>query len=147
MKYKYLTHYKFGLEGDEQRQIPKLLNEIAWNNYISLDKGVLIVKKHYAWDGSSIPHKKTLRILSLWLYNPDKYCKVASLVHDALCQLMRESRLPRHHKEFIDGLYRDMCVEGGMSARQANHRYKALRKFPNAGVYPEKNPRNKIFET
>jgi len=147
MKYSLTEHYKYKLEATEMRQIGITGYEFD-NRYMKLlDNGQLFVQAGYAWDGSSIPHKKLFQRLSLGLYDPDKYCKVASLIHDALCQAMREGLLPATFKLRADYLYWKMCIEGGMSKGQAARRYKALRKFGDVGIQPEKNPRNKIYDT
>ena len=147
MKYSLTKHYKYKLEATEMRQIGITGYEFD-NRYMKLlDNGQLFVQAGYAWDGSSIPHKKLFQRLSLGLYDPDKYCKVASLIHDALCQAMREGLFPACWKPEIDCLYKIMCTEGGMSKRQAERRFKALRKFGDVGIQPEKNPRNKIYDT
>jgi len=156
MKYSRTKHYKYKLEETEMRQTGIMGYEID-NRYMKmLPNGQLFVQTGYAWDGSSIPHKRKIRALSylnplVWVrikdaYDADKYCKTASLIHDALCQAMREGLIRKTEKPWADGLYSQMCVEGGMSQKQANRRYKALRKFGDAGIQPEKNPRNKIFE-
>ncbi len=147
MKYSHTKHYKYKLEETEKRQTVITSYDFDNRYFAMLNDGQFFVKKGYAWDGSSIPLKKLWRFFSLGLYNPDKYCKVASLLHDALCQAMRVKLLPKTCKPVADWLYRTMCIEGGMSKRQAKMRYKALRKFGDAGITPEKNPRNRIYET
>ncbi len=141
MKYRKTKGYKYILE--EEFRVFIEIEEPAWNNYISLDRGFLIIRKGYAWDGSSVPLKK------LWrpIFDSDKYCKKASIVHDCLCQLMRESLLPKTFKEYADQFYKQMCIEGGMSKRQAGLRYWVLRKFGEVGIRKRKKPRGKIFET
>jgi hypothetical protein len=147
MKYSLTHHYKYKLEETEMRWTAFEGYEFN-NRYMKmLPNGQLFVQAGYAWDGSSIPHKGLFRFLSLGIYKPDKYCKVASLIHDALCQAMREGLLPASCKQEADALYRDMCIGGGMSHKQANRRYRALRKFGDVGIKPEKNPRNKIYDT
>ena len=141
MKYRVLRNYKYCLVEDEQRHVE--IFENAHNDYISLNHGSLIIKVGFAWDGSSVPLK---RFIPQWVYDFDKYCKIASLVHDSLCQLIREELLSKSHKRYIDGLYRDMCIEGGMSKRQANLRYRILRMAPDAGISIRKYPRGKIME-
>lgn len=123
------------------------LPDCRGNSYFAfIHKGELITRSNYAWDGSSIPYKKFLRVLSFGLYDADRYCKEASLKHDALCQLMREGYLDRKHKQYIDDLYRRDCIAAGMPVWQANLRYKALRKFGDKYIQPEKKPRGKIIE-
>ena len=141
MKYSRTKGYKFKLEEDFKAYVEILTN--CHNDYISLNEGVLIIKYAYAWDGSSIPLK---RFVPRWVYDFDKYCKIASLVHDSLCQLMREGVLPKQSKEYIDGLYRDMAIEGGLSKRNADRRYRWLRKFGDAYIEKEEHPRDEIFE-
>ena len=147
MKYSLTKHYKYKLEETEMRETLIWGFEFNTPYMAMLDNGQLFVKKGYAWDGSSIPFKKIFRVLSLGMYDPDRYCKIASLIHDALCQAIREGFIPKHRKQVIDFLYRTMLIEGGMSERRAILRYNALRRFGDVGIEPEKNPRNKIFET
>lgn len=143
MQYRELKGYKYELMAAEKIKVElpdiTLLNN-AINPYIRLRNGVLTVKKHYAWDGSSIPFKKYYK----WLWDSDKYCKIASLFHDALSQLMREDLLSKKYKAYIDFLYKNMLIEGGMNKWQANLRYWFLRKFGNAGIQKRKNPRGRI---
>ncbi len=144
MLYRELKGYKYELMAAIKIKVDlpdiTLLNN-AINPYIRLRNGILTGKKHYHWDGSSVPFKK---YVPKWLWDSDKYCKIASLFHDILCQLIREGLLDKKYKPYIDKLYRTMLIEGGMSKWQANLRYLALRKFGNAGIQKEKNPRGKI---
>ncbi len=109
MKYRKTKGYKYILCEDELLDLD--IFEQAYNNYISLSLGSLTVREGYAWDGSSIPFKK---YVPNRLHDFDKYCKTASLIHDALCQLMREGMLSKDHKQYADMLYRDMCIEERM---------------------------------
>ena len=147
MKYSKIRAYKYKLEEGYIRQTDIVGYEFDTRYYSMLDDGMFLVKYGYAWDGSSIPYKKLIRVLSLWQYNGDRYCKEASLVHDALCQAIREGQLPPEYKLQADMLYRLMCIEGGMRIKWAKRRYYALRKFGNSGIQPEKEPRNKIYDT
>ncbi len=141
MEYSLVRKYKYKLEADYAITIS--IDHDCHNSYISLDKQKLLLKKGYVWDGSSVPLK---RFIPKWLFDSDKYCKTASLVHDSLCQLMREELLPKARKEQADKIYRNMCLDGGMGKRQANLRFWALRKFGDGGIEKEKYPRNMIFE-
>lgn len=140
MRYRLTKGYKYILESIERVKVQ--LPDSKGNRFIKIKEGVLTIRKNYAWDGSSVPLKKWFK----WIYDADRYCKKASLTHDALCQLMREGLLDRKYKEYIDGLYRDMCILGGMGKRQANLRYKFLRRFGDPYIQPEKNPRGRVFE-
>jgi len=109
--------------------------------YMFIYKGFLYIKKGYCWDGSSIPGKKWLKLIIRW--DTDKHCKIASLVHDALCQLMREGLLDHKYKKDIDMLYRSMCIRGGMSVKEANGRLWFLQKFGKKHI--KIKPKRKIF--
>jgi hypothetical protein len=102
------------------------------HGYVTLVGGVLTIQKFYQWDGSSVPLKKWWR----WIWNSDKYCKVASLEHDALYQLMQNGLLSTDHKDYIDAIYGEKCIKGGMGKRQAALRVWALQKFAKVKVEP-----------
>ena len=140
MKYRKTKGYKYILVEDEQVLID--LPVLASHKYITLCDGELIVRDGYAWDGSSIPLKGVLKLFG---WDSDKYCKTASLIHDALCQLMREGLLAKTYKAYIDDFYRGMCVQGGMSEFQAKLRYKGLRSAGEWGITKRDNPRDKVF--
>jgi len=67
----------------------------------------------------------------------------ASLVHDALYQLMREDHLPRELRKLVDDLMRAHLLEDGMSRFRAWYSYRAVRFFggpaaeraPTAGTF------------
>ena len=147
MKYSKVKAYKYKLEEVFTCET-EITDYVFSNRYYQIEAdGTFIIKKGYAWDGSSVPYKKVLRFASLGFYDPDKYCKVASLIHDGLCQAMREGLLPKELKKQADNLYRLMCIAGGMSVSRATDRYFFLRKFGNVGIEPEKHPRNTIYDT
>jgi len=134
MFFRKAKHYKYLLKKDFEIECPELpLFEISFNNYVSLNNGILKISKGYAWDGSSIPLKKWFK----WIYDCDKHCKIASLIHDALCQLIREQSLSMKYKSQVDAIYRKWCILGGMNKRIANFRYKGLRRFGNPFVQPK----------
>lgn len=160
MKYSKVKAYKYKLEENFVRQTAIVGFNFDTRYYSMLDDGAFLEKRGYCWDGSSVPYKKLLRIASLWIYDPDKYCKEASLTHDGLCQAIREGLLPAICKLEADLLYRKMCIEGRkaktkkLTAKKlkkirawAAKRYWAVREFGEAGIKPEKKPRNKIYDT
>jgi len=160
MKYSKVKTYKYKLEANYLRETGITGYDFSTRYYTMLDDGTFLVKYGYAWDGSSIPHKGLLRILSFWTYDADRYCKEASLLHDALCQAMREGQLGKEWKVIADQLYEKMCIEGRKAKTKnitpqklkkirkwAERRYWALREFGDKGVEPEKQPRNKIYDT
>ena len=124
---RYRSEYKYQLASDYRIEIPILPSGDIVNDFIELDiVGKLIVKKGYAWDGPSGPVIDTKENMR------------ASLVHDALYQLMRNEELnTRAHRKTADELFRDICKEDGVSSFRANVYYKALRKFGKPAASPE----------
>lgn len=132
MKYTKLKGYKYRTNEDERFEVE--IYESAHNDFISLDRGVLIIKEHYAWDGASGP---TL---------DDKTNMTPSLVHDALYQLMREGLIELTHRKYIDQLFIDMCRARGMGKFRAWYYSIGVRRLGKKSSLPRKNPRNKVYE-
>lgn len=137
--------YKFELPETETFVVP--IDTYVSTDFISLGMGAMTIKEGYAWDGSSIPLKKLARFITFDKYDPDKYCKEASLVHDALYQLMRSELLNRGNKDYIDRLYESMCIKGGMGKRQAAWRYWAVKTFGHRTLKPRHYPEKTILDT
>ncbi len=83
---------------------------------LSVD-GMLTVRSGYCWDGSSGPTWDTISSMR------------ASLFHDALYQMMRESLLPVIWRKVSDKLYHNVCIDDGMWRIRAWYQYKAVRIF------------------
>lgn len=118
----YTAGYKYQLHKDYMVRLPlsffpKELEDKVVNTYlISLDPGgKLTIRRGYAWDGPSGPTIDTPSFMR------------ASLVHDALYQLMRHGHLPRSCRKGADKFLRFMAVEDGMWHWRANCVYNALR--------------------
>ena len=96
--------------------------------FITLFKnGVIKIKDGYAWDGASGPAVDTETI------------KRASLVHDALYQLIRGKQLHRIFKVDADEVFRTICKEDGMSRIRMWYTFLAIRKLGGAfGLKPKK---------
>jgi hypothetical protein len=122
---RYRSEYKHQLASAYQVAIP--IEADIDTEYIQLDEaGELTVKNGYAWDGPSGPVVDTSENMR------------ASLIHDALYQLMRVGKLSsRSHRKTADELFRDMCKEDGVSSFTANIYYEALRKFGKPSASPE----------
>ena len=123
----YRSEYKYQLASEYRLKIPILPAEDIDTEFIDLDtSGELTVKNAYAWDGPSGPVIDTPENMR------------ASLVHDALYQLMRNKELnARTHRKTADGLFRDICKDDGVSSFRANVYYRALRKFGKPAASPE----------
>lgn len=105
--------YKFELASIVSQKVGFIPKDFKCRtDFINIQSGYLTVRKRYAWDGSSIPAKRFMQRITFGKYDPDRYCKDASLVHDAMYQLMRLNKLDRKHKDTIDRLYEKMCIEG-----------------------------------
>ena len=128
---RYRSESKYQLASDYKINIPILPAEDIVTEFIELDtSGELTVKNAYAWDGPSGPVIDTPENLR------------ASLVHDALYQLMRNEELStRSYRKTADELFRDICKEDGVSAFRANVYYRGLRKFGKPATEPENKKR------
>ena len=130
---KYRSDYKYQLAFDYEISISIIPRSDIKTEFIDLDNhGKMVVKKGYAWDGPSGPvidTKKNLR---------------ASLVHDALYQLMRNKKLKaRTHRKAAGQIFKDICRKDGVSRFWASRFYKALRRFGKPAASPEK--KKKVF--
>ena len=124
---KYRADYKYQLAEDYQMNIPIQPNANIVTTFIELDTlGKLTVKNGYAWDGPSGP-----------VIDTDENLR-ASLVHDALYQLMRNSHLnARVHRKTADEVFRDICKADGVSSFFANRYYDVLRKHGKPAASPQ----------
>jgi len=94
--------------------------------YIVLEvDGALTIEEGYPWDGASGPAVDTPDIMR------------ASLVHDALYELMRMGLLDRIHRLAADELLHKLCIEDGMQGVRAWYVYRGVRKFGEKYTYAE----------
>lgn len=131
LTYRELDDYKYQATEDLEIQT-EIKGVSAVTEYIHLSpNGLLRTKAYYAWNGSN--------------WSSDKHAMIASLVHDALCQLMRLDLLSRTvFRKPADALYRDICIAEGIKKWKANFRYRMLQWFGKSATYPEKKPRGQI---
>lgn len=124
---RYRSDYKYQLAKAYQIKIPIKPRSAIATEYIDLDtQGNLEVKNGYAWDGPSGPVKDTKENLR------------ASLIHDALYQLMRHEKLSsRTHRKASDQLFKDICKADGVSNFWASIYYKGLRKYGKPAASPQ----------
>lgn len=101
---RYRSGYKYQLAEDYEIHTRIRPPQDIADDFISLDRqGNLKVSKGYAWDGVSGPVPDTSSNLR------------ASLIHDALYQLMRKRKLSASaHRDSADQLFRDICREDGV---------------------------------
>jgi len=125
---KYRSGYKHQLASDYNIYTPlKPIIEIK-TDYITLDiEGNLVVKAGYAWDGASGPVPDTNKVLR------------ASLVHDALYQLMRmmpDNFSDDQYRDKADLLFKDICIEDGVIKSKAKVYYFGLKSFGGPAADP-----------
>ena len=116
---RYRSEYKYQLASDYKIRISiRPIHDIV-TDFIELGtSGILRIMHGYAWDGPSGPFIDTKENMR------------ASLVHDALYQLMRNDELSQGaHRKAADELFREICKKDGVSSFRANLYYKALRRY------------------
>jgi hypothetical protein len=120
-KYQLATAYVIGINIKPRADIDTEFVKLTTSAELTMARG-------YAWDGPSGPvidQKENMR---------------ASLVHDALYQLMRNRKLSiSMHKEKADRLFKKMCIEDGVSRSTAHIYYLGLK----LGGRPFADPKNK----
>jgi hypothetical protein len=123
----YRSGYKYQLAENYELKIPIKPDADIDSMFITLDRqGNLQVKAGYAWDGTSGPVIDTPFNLR------------ASLVHDALYQLMREKTLSaKEDKDKADKLFKKLAKEDGVPAPVAQVYYEALKKLGKPATKPE----------
>ena len=116
----YKSGYKYQLNKDyTQDSIDIKPEKDADLYYLRLNtKGDLFIRSGYAWDGPSGPAIDTKNFMR------------ASLVHDALYQLMREGYVSQYkYRDKADRLMQNICREDGMSKIRASWVYYGVKWF------------------
>jgi len=118
--YRSLHGWKYELLAPYGLELPEVFHDpgryIA-DQYLRLTGTTLTAKTRYAWDGPSGPTFDTPSTMR------------ASLVHDALYQMMRLGWLPASLKGATDQLFYDHLREDGMGKVRAWCWYKAVSWF------------------
>ncbi len=109
--------YKYRLQKDYSINLPSLCEGNANLAYIQLRNCILTIKAPYAWDGPSGPAPDTVDF------------QRASLVHDALYQLIRERELPYRFRKKADILLYKIALEDYMPHWYAIASYISVRLF------------------
>lgn len=114
----YREGYKYQLYENYLQQTGIVPNFPFMGEFLSIDEsGLLICYRGYAWDGASGPTVD------------DASNMRASLVHDALCQLMRLGVVSRKYRLYADHLLATICLEDGMHPARALLYEKAVNWF------------------
>lgn len=114
----YRSGYKYQLVAEYCTIIDIWPDQHIETDFINLSTlGFLEIKKGYAWDGPSGPALDTGDFMR------------ASLVHDALYQLMREGKLDHGQRKQADRILYELCLADGMNPLRAAWVYAAVRSF------------------
>jgi len=120
LSFERITHprYKFQLTSDYWHVMRLPLKFVGpQTDHIAYGGGVLLISKGYCWDGPSGPTVDTVDALQ------------ASLVHDALYQLIREGFLPQSFRREADAELYKIARREGMPLWRAAYWYVGLRFF------------------
>jgi len=117
-KLKRSWKYVLGADYIVETGIKPKNGKLVQTPYIVMEAaGRMTIRADYAWDGPSGP------------MIDDGSNMRASLVHDAVYQLMRLGLVSRTRRNAADRLFETMCLADGMSALRARRAYLALRAF------------------
>jgi len=129
----YKSGFKYQLAGRYAHILivnPKV--EIS-TEFINLSiEGTLRIKSGYAWDGASGPTIDT------------KSSMRASLVHDALYQLLRLGLLPNPYRTHADREFYFLCRKDGMSWLRAKIWYAGVRYGAKSAASPQHIKKPKV---
>lgn len=122
----YVDNKKYQLVHDHVVKIGIIPEEKIVKDLIELDTdGILTIKKFYAWDGPSGPAVDTKTLMR------------ASLVHDALYELIRDGFLSEDFRRAADDELERIALKDGVKGTRAEIIHWAVDNFGEAAV---KNP-------
>lgn len=117
MKYRDIKKYRWQVLTDEHYDLPYDLQFDAETDWITLKGKSLDIFKGYAWNGANRPAINT------------KNFRIPSLVHDAICQLIRIGLLPVTMWDTAGDIMHYYCLRCGMSEFRANYCRWAVNTF------------------
>lgn len=122
----FRSGYKYQLAADYHIALP-IVGHAVRTEYVSMTgTGQLTIRSGYCWDGASGPTIDT------------RNSQRASLVHDALYQLMRSTLLPAGYREIADHMLHQLLLEDGMSRVRAWLWWRAVRRAAGAAARPSR---------
>ena len=130
-----LRRYKYQLTNNYTITIPITPDSDIQAGFVTLTSGgALNIRQHYAWDGPS----------GIFTIHTKSFMR-GSLVHDALYQLMRPSKLNyKVHRETADQILKDICVEDGMWKFRAAYVHWFVRAFGKKHARPTDQPPDEV---
>ena len=121
---RYRAGYKYQLVNDYATRVSIRPEHPIETEMFTLGvDGALWIRHGYAWDGPSGPTRDTPDFMR------------ASLVHDALYQMMREGYLGRHWRDEADRELRRICLEDGMDMTRAEAVFIGVRFFGAGAIF------------
>ncbi len=138
IKYRDIKRYLYQLTEGYRLKLDDILpDDVAIDTgYIVFFGGdgvipAITIHKGYAWDGPSGPPKWWIKLLwGKWKKAYLKKCLRASLVHDALCQLINNGILDGAiWGDYADRLLERILIEDGMSEWWAAKWYWTVKKW------------------
>jgi len=128
-KIRYYEGYKYQLAETYEMNVGIVGYDVKIGEYVHLwEDGTLIIYKGYAWDGASGP---------TW---DSKSSMRASLIHDALYQLMGVKKKLLDYRLLADDLLCRICKEDGMWSVRAFIWRKAVNWFGRAYAADDEQP-------
>lgn len=136
MSIEYKEGYDYWLVKDYSIETGISLGKTVSTKLLSMTaKGLLTIREGYAWDGASGPAIDT------------KTVKRASLIHDAIYQLIREGYIHPVHKERADELFIEEYLKScdklekrnAFSALRAWYMRKAVDRYGDDSIKPRIN--------
>lgn len=122
---KYRDGYKYQLAEDEVIHTDIYPDISVREQFIKMSRhGTLTIQAGYAWDGPSGPTYDSANSLR------------ASLVHDALYQLMRLKHLPKSYRAEADMVLEDILEQDGMWAMRRWYWLKGVQWFAGGAANP-----------
>ena len=127
MRFSYSKGYKYQLKSTYMVHTTIKPKEMVANRFTTLYRsGLLFIVRGYAWDGPSGPAIDTPSFMQ------------ASLVHDALYQLMREGLVDINYRKDADLMLYKLARQDGMWKLRALWTYWAVRRFAKSAITNKK---------
>lgn len=126
IEYKIRRKFKYNLHADVEYSTNMEIDSSKDLGYLAIDTaGNLSIRKGYSWDGPSGPTIDTKNFMR------------GSLIHDALYQLMREGVLRQDVRDEADQIFRETCIQDGMSKLRAWSVYQAVKIWGAGAAKPD----------
>lgn len=134
MKYRRLKwKYKYQLIDNFSIKLPFKSSKVIDINWVNFSGYILIIRKGYCWDGATCA------------IDTNDFM-IASLVHDALYQLIRAGKLDMCYRIHADSEMKRLCLKAGMSRFRAFYTHSLVRLLGKRFLGKVGTPEHKIYE-